>query len=203
MWETIRSLLSVRNNSQSQHHRGGPSRKCCPFVYQPSFGFMCNVPFFYRAMQDKTFFKSARLQWATNLASFFISRTHKKLKPKCETDLPCALKLDPPRTYISQMRKQTPLRPQFTQVLMCTQDYISSPLSPSSSWFLPRCTAPSTYPDPGLHFWLLSRRLPLTEPAVTSSNSYRDHWHRMNNWTGCKLIETTRDCDNSKSISTV
>lgn len=87
-------------------------------------------------------------------------RTLKKVKPKCETDLPCALKLDPPRTYILQMRKQNPLRAQFTQVLMCTQDYISSPLSPSSSWFLPHCTASSTSPDPGLHFWLLSRRLP-------------------------------------------
>lgn len=106
---------------------------------------------------------------------FFFLRTHKKLKPKCATDLPCALKLDPPRTYISQMRNQTPLSPQFTQVLMYTQDYISSLLSPSSSWFLPRCTAPSTSLDPGLHFWLLSRRLPLTEPAVISSNSYRDH----------------------------
>lgn len=122
------------------------------------FGFMCNVPFFDRAMQDKTFSKSARLQWLTNYAFFL--RTLKKVKPKCETDLPCALKLDPPRTYISQMRKQTPLRPQFTQVLMCMQDYISSPLSPSSSWFLPYCTESSTSPDPGLHFWLLSRRLP-------------------------------------------
>lgn len=129
--------------------------KICPYVAS-----CATFPFFDRAMQDKTFSKSAGFSEPLIWHFIIFLRTHKKLKFKCETDLPCALKLDPPRTYILQMRKQTPLSPQFTQVLMCTQDYISSPLSPSSSWFLPRCTVSSTAPEPGLHFWLLSLRLP-------------------------------------------
>lgn len=55
---------------------------------------------------------SARLQWPTNLASFSEKKkTHEKLKPRWGTDLPGVQKLDLPSTYISQMRKQTPVEP--------------------------------------------------------------------------------------------
>lgn len=41
----------------------------------------------------------------------FLKRTHEKLKPRWGTALPCVQKLDLPRTYILQMRKQTPIEP--------------------------------------------------------------------------------------------
>lgn len=79
--------------------------KCIPSTLCAMFLFLTG------ACGGRAFSNSARLQWPTNLASFLKKGTHEKLKPRWGTDLPCVQKLDLPRTYILQMRKQTPIEP--------------------------------------------------------------------------------------------
>ena len=64
------------------------------------------------------------------------------MKHRWGTELPCVQKLDLPRTYILQMRKQTPFEPRVHRVANVDSGYSLCPLAPASSCF-PLCGAAS------------------------------------------------------------
>lgn len=160
--------------------------------------------FFDRAMQGKGFLNqppgfSVPLIW-----HHFVFKEHmRNWNPNVKLTCLVLCNLTHSEHIFRRWGNRPPQSPEFTQVLMWTQDYISCPLSPSPSWFPPFGTAPSTSSNSRFIFLASESQTPLTDPAVTSSNSYWDRWNCMSKWSGCKLMETTEDCDKSKRISTV
>lgn len=127
--------------------------KCIPSTLCAVFLFLTG------ACGGKAFSNSARLQWPTNLASF-LKRTLEKLKPRWGTDLPCVQKLALPRTYILQMRKQTPIEPKAH--ISVNVELGRQFLSPSSRFQLLSTTQHCVFncPHEDLYFMPLSLILP-------------------------------------------
>lgn len=116
--------------------------------------------------------------------------------------MPCAPKLDLPRTYISQMRKQTPSEPRVHTGVSVDPGLHLIPLvtqrqlSPSVS-----CTASPTAPIPGLYFMPVSLRLPW---QIQQSQAPVPTGTHVSEWAGCKLMETTTGaCGKSENLRTV
>lgn len=116
--------------------------------------------FFARAMQGKGFLNQPGFSVPLIWYHFVFKEHMRNWNPNVKLTCLVLCNLTYAEHIFHRWGNRPPESPEFTQVLMWTQDYISCLLSPSSSWFLPCGTGASTPPFPGLYFLLLSCRLP-------------------------------------------